>query len=75
MYKSKYSRYFKIKLAILYSEEESSGELAERFHVGASHIRYWGEVFALQGATSFVNPQPNPSASDRLLILRKNVDE
>jgi transposase len=71
MYKSKYTPFFKIKLAVLYLEEMSSGEIAKRFDVSARQIRYWAQVFELHGAKSFTDTLLNPSASKKLLILRK----
>lgn len=60
-----------MKLAKLCLEEMSSCEVAKRFNVSARQIRYWAQVFELHGAKSFVNPATNPSASSKLLILRK----
>jgi transposase len=71
MNKSKYSPSLKIKLATLYMEKMGSEEIAKRFDVSARQIRYWGQVFELHGAKSFVNTATNPSASSKLLILRK----
>jgi transposase len=71
MYKSKYSPSFKMKLATLYLEKMSSEEVAKRFDVSARQIRYWGQVFELHGAKSFINTEPNPSATDKLSILQE----
>jgi transposase len=60
-----------MKLAKLCLEEMSSCEVAKRFNVGDTQIRYWAQVFELHGAKSFVNTHPNPSASKKLLILKK----
>lgn len=51
---SKYHRAFKLKLAQL-AQEESSGVLGSKFEVRPNLIRYWSQVYRLNGANSFVH--------------------
>jgi transposase len=71
MYKSKYSRLFKMKLAQLYLEGKSSNELSKCYRVSKNQIGYWGDIFKLHGADSFIHIQPNPCGSYKLLVLKK----
>ena len=71
MYKSKYSRIFKMKLAKLHSEEMSSYHLSELFGISSRQIRYWRYVYTLHGANSFQGPASTSTASNKLFILKQ----
>lgn len=53
---SKHHRAFKLKLARL-AQEESSGALGRKFKVRPNLIRYWSQVYRINGFDSFIHKQ------------------
>ena len=65
---SKYHRAFKLKLAQL-AQEESSGVLGSKFEVRSNLIRYWSQVYRINGVNSFVHEQLPYSIEFKLHVL------
>ncbi len=53
---SKHNRAFKIKLAQLV-EEKNSEALGRKYRVSARLIRYWFQVYQINGSNSFIHKQ------------------
>jgi transposase len=71
MNKSKHSQLFKIKLAKLSIEELGSGQVAEQYDVSSRQIRYWAQVYAINGVNAFTRTKRSPSAKYKLSVLQK----
>ena len=71
MYKSKYTRSFKMKLARLYLKDATAPFLSKKYNVSSGQISYWAQVFEIYGHKSFIPYYPSPSESDKLAILTK----
>ena len=66
---SKYHRVFKLKLARL-AQEESSRTLGSKFEVRSNLIRYWSQVYRINGVNSFVHEQLPYSFEFKLHVLK-----
>ncbi|OJF68331.1 transposase [Alteromonas sp. V450] len=66
---SKYHKAFKLKLARL-AQEESSGTLGPKFEVRPNLIRYWSQVYRINGAESFTHKQRPYSFEFKIHVLK-----
>ena len=66
---SKHNRAFKIKLAQL-AEEESSRALGLKHNLGSQQIRYWSQVYRLNGLNSFTHKQLPYSCEFKIHVLK-----
>ena len=66
---SKYHREIKLKLAQL-TLEESSRALGSKYKINANLIRYWSQVYRLNGANSFVHQQLPYTLEFKLHVLK-----
>ena len=66
---SKHHRAFKLKLAQLAKEEESSA-LGSKYRVNARLIRYWSQVYRINGADSFTHKQRPYSFEFKIHVLK-----
>ena len=70
---SKHHRAIKLKLAQL-AQEESSRVLGSKYKISANLIRYWSQVYRLNGAKSFVHKQL-PNTFEFKLHVPKTMDD
>ena len=66
---SKHHRAFKLNLARL-AQEESSGVLGPKFGVRPNLIRYWSQVYRINGFDSFVHKQLPYSFEFKIHVLK-----
>ena len=66
---SKHHRAFKLKLARL-AQEESSGVLGSKFEVRSNLVRYWSQVYRINGADSFTHKQRPYSFEFKIHVLK-----
>lgn len=66
---SKYHRAIKLKLAQL-TQEESSRILGSKYKINANLIRYWSQVYRLNGANSFIHKQLPYTLEFKLHVLK-----
>ena len=66
---SKHHRVFKLKLAQL-GQEGSSRALGLKYKINSSLIRYWSQVYRLNGANSFLQEQLPYSCEFKLHVLK-----
>lgn len=66
---SKYNRAFKLKLAQLV-QVESSGAISLKFNVQSSLIRYWAQVYELNGIDSFTHKRLPYTCEFKLSVLK-----
>ena len=71
MYKSKYTRSFKMKLAHLYLNNATASFLSKKYNVPPRQISYWAQIVEVHGSKSFIPYYPSPSESDKLSMLTK----
>ena len=65
---SKYKRIFKLKLAQL-AEQENSEALSRKYNISARLIRYWFQVYLLNGSKSFIHKQLPYSGGFKIHVL------
>ena len=65
---SKYKRIFKLKLAQL-AEQENSEALSRKYNISARLIRYWFQVYLLNGSKSFIHKQLPYSGEFKIHVL------
>ena len=65
---SKYKRIFKLKLAQL-AEQENSEALSKKYNISARLIRYWFQVYLLNGSKSFIHKQLPYSGEFKIHVL------
>ncbi len=65
---SKHHRAFKLKLARL-AQEESSGVLGSKFEVRSNLVRYWSQVYRINGFDSFFHKQHPYSFEFKIHVL------
>lgn len=65
---SKHHRVFKLKLAQL-AEKESSSALGLKYNVSARMIRYWFQVYRINGVDSFIHKQLPYTCEFKLHVL------
>ena len=68
---AKYSRAFKIAAAKQYLNGKSSLTLGSELNVPASQIRYWTQVYRLNGPSAFQPPSSPYCAEDKFRMLNK----
>jgi len=66
---SKHHKAFKLKLARL-AQEESSGALGSKFEVRPNLIRYWSQVYRINGTDSFTHKQRPYSFEFKIHVLK-----
>lgn len=66
---SKHNRIFKIKLAQL-AVQESSVALSKKHNISARLIRYWSQVYQLNGSNSFIHNQSPYSSEFKAHVLK-----
>tara|TARA_Y100000815_G_scaffold260718_1_gene272407 strand:- start:820 stop:1320 length:501 start_codon:yes stop_codon:yes gene_type:complete len=66
---SKHNRAFKIKLAQLV-EEKNSEALGRKYRVSARLIRYWFQVYQINGSNSFIHKQLPYSSEFKTHVLK-----
>ncbi|MEW9799593.1 transposase, partial [Alteromonas lipolytica] len=65
---SKHNRAFKLKLAKL-SQTLPSREVGRRYGVASNLIRYWSQVYSINGAESFTHPHQPYSLNFKAHVL------
>ena len=65
---SKHKRIFKLKLAQL-AEQENSEALSRKYNISARLIRYWFQVYLLNGSKSFIHKQLPYSGGFKIHVL------
>ena len=65
---SKHKRIFKLKLAQL-AEQENSEALSRKYNISARLIRYWFQVYLLNGSKSFIHKQLPYSGEFKIHVL------
>ncbi len=66
---SKHNRAFKIKLAQLV-EEKNSEALGRKYRVSARLIRYWFQVYQINGSNSFIHKQLPYCSEFKIHVLK-----
>lgn len=67
---SKYNRELKCRIAKQCLEGVSSQLLSEQYAISSRQIRYWSQVFAIHGSSSFLSTHHASTALSKLKALR-----